>query len=51
MFDLFDLAWRLRNADEHGADLEIQLMIRLPTASGLLAIFITLATGESLPVH
>jgi hypothetical protein len=29
MFDLFDLAWGLRNADEHGVDLETQRMIRL----------------------
>jgi hypothetical protein len=29
MFDLFDLAWGMRNADEHGADLETQRLIRL----------------------
>jgi hypothetical protein len=31
MFDLFELAWGLRDADEHGADLETQRMIRLAT--------------------
>jgi hypothetical protein len=29
MFDLFDLACEMRNADEHGADLETQKLIRL----------------------
>jgi hypothetical protein len=29
MFDLFDLAWGLRNVDEHGTDLETQLLIYL----------------------
>jgi hypothetical protein len=28
MFDLFDLVWGLRNADEHGADPETQRMVR-----------------------
>jgi hypothetical protein len=32
LFDLLDLAWRLRNANEHGADHEIQRMIRLVKA-------------------
>jgi hypothetical protein len=49
MFDLFDLAWRLRNADEHGADLEIQLMIRLANCER--AVRRLYHTGESLPVH
>jgi hypothetical protein len=29
MFDLFDVAWGLRNATEHGADTDTQRMIRL----------------------
>jgi hypothetical protein len=32
MFDLFDLAWGLRNDNEHGADPETQRMIRLAKA-------------------
>jgi hypothetical protein len=31
MFDLFDLSWGLRNADEHGADLEVVLIINSET--------------------
>jgi hypothetical protein len=32
MFELFDLAWRLRNDNEHGADPETQRIIRLAKA-------------------
>jgi hypothetical protein len=49
MFDLFDLAWGLRNADEHGADLETQRMIRLAKCER--AIRRLYHTGESLPLH
>jgi hypothetical protein len=49
MFDLFDLAWGLRNIDEHGVDLETQRMIRLATAER--AIRRLFRAGESLPSH
>jgi hypothetical protein len=49
MFDLFDVAWRLRNADEHGADLEPQRMINLAKCER--AIRHLYHTGESLPLH
>jgi hypothetical protein len=29
MLDLFDLAWGMQNADEHGVDLETQRLIHL----------------------
>jgi hypothetical protein len=47
MFDLFDLAWGLRNADEHGVDHETQRMIRLAKCER--AIRRLYHSGESLP--
>jgi hypothetical protein len=49
MFDLFELAWGLRNADEHGADLETQRMIRLAKAER--AIRRLYREGDSLPTY
>jgi hypothetical protein len=49
MFNLFDLAWGLRNADEHGIDLETQRMIRLAKCER--AIRRLYHAGESLPHH
>ena len=49
MFNLFDLAWGLRNADEHGVDLETQRMIRLAKCER--AIRRLYHTSESLPPH
>jgi hypothetical protein len=49
MFDLFELAWGLRNADEHGADLETQRMIRLANAER--AIRRLYREGHSLPTY
>jgi hypothetical protein len=49
MFELFDLAWGLRNADEHGVDLETQRMIRLAKCER--AIRRLYHAGESLPLH
>jgi hypothetical protein len=50
MFDLFDdLAWGLRNADEHGADLDTQRMIRLAKCE--CAIRRLYRAGKSLPNH
>jgi ribonuclease HI len=49
MFDLFDLAWGLRNADVHGVDLETQRMIRLAKCER--AIRRLYHSGESLPHH
>ena len=49
MFDLFDLAWGLRNADEHGVDLETQRSIRLANCDR--AIRRLYVAGESLPLH
>jgi hypothetical protein len=49
MFDLFELAWGLRNADEHGASRETQRMIRLATAErGIRRLY---REGDSLPQH
>jgi hypothetical protein len=49
MFELFDLAWGLRNADEHGVDLGTQRMIRLAKCER--AIRRLYHAGESLPLH
>jgi hypothetical protein len=49
MFDLFELAWELRNANEHGADLETQRMIRLAKAER--AIRRLYREGDSLPTY
>jgi hypothetical protein len=49
MFDLFELAWGLRNADEHGADLETQRMISLAKAEW--AIRRLYREGDSLPTY
>ena len=49
MFDLFDLAWGMRNADEHGVDLETQRLIRLAKCER--AIRRLYHAGESLPPH
>jgi hypothetical protein len=49
MFDLFDLVWGLRNADEHGADLETQRLIRLAKCDR--AIRRLYLAGEKLPHH
>jgi hypothetical protein len=49
MFDLFELAWVLRNFDEHGADLETQRMIRLAKAER--AIRRLYREGDSLPTY
>jgi hypothetical protein len=43
------LAWGLRNADEHGADLETQRLIRLAKAER--AIRRPYRVGDSLPPH
>jgi hypothetical protein len=44
MFELFDMAWGLRNADEHGVDLETQRMIRLAKCEGPFSVSIALAS-------
>ena len=45
MFNLFDLAWGMRNATEHGADVETQRLIRLTKSAGVpFAVFITLVS-------
>jgi hypothetical protein len=49
MLDLFELAWGLRNADEHGADLETQRMTCLATAEW--ASRRLYSEGDSLPPH
>jgi hypothetical protein len=49
MFDLFDLAWGLRNADEHGVDLETQSIIRLARCER--AIRRLYHIGALLPLH
>jgi ribonuclease HI len=49
MFDLFDLAWGMRNADEHGADLETQRLIR--SAKCERAIRRLYRAGQALPHH
>jgi hypothetical protein len=49
MFDLFDLAWGMRNADEHGVDLETQRLIRLAKCER--AIRRLYSAGASLPHH
>jgi hypothetical protein len=46
MFHLFDLVWVLRNADEHGSDLETQRMIRLAKCERAIRRFYH--TGASL---
>jgi hypothetical protein len=43
------LAWGLRNADEHGADLETQRMVRLAKCER--AIHRLYHKGESLSLH
>jgi hypothetical protein len=49
MFDLFDLEWGLRNADEHGADPETQRMVRKARCER--AVHRLFPLGESLPYH
>jgi hypothetical protein len=49
MFDLFGLAWGVRNADEHGADLETQRLIRLAKCER--AIRRLYLAGDLLPHH
>jgi hypothetical protein len=49
MFDLFDLARGMRNADEHGADLETQRLIRLAKCER--AIHRLYHDGDLLPHH
>jgi hypothetical protein len=49
MFDLFDLAWGMQNADEHGADLETQRLIRLAKCER--AIRSLYRDGDLLPHH
>jgi hypothetical protein len=49
MFELFDLVWGLRNADEHGADPETQRLIRLAKCDR--AIRRLYLQGEDLPHH
>jgi hypothetical protein len=49
MFDLFDLAWGLRNDDEHGANPETQSAICLAKCER--AIRRLYHAGESLPLH
>jgi hypothetical protein len=49
MFELFDLAWGLRNTNEHGVDSEPQRMIRFGTAER--AIRRLYRAGETLPSH
>jgi hypothetical protein len=51
MFDLFDLAlaWGVRNADEHGVDLETQRLICLAKCER--AIRHLYSAGASLPHH
>jgi hypothetical protein len=49
MFDLFDLAWGLRNDNEHGADPETQRMIRLAKAER--AICRLYRAIDTLPSH
>jgi ribonuclease HI len=48
-FDLFDLVWGLRNADEHGGDLETQRLIRLAKCER--AIRRLYRAGKLLPFH
>jgi hypothetical protein len=47
MFDLFEVAWGLCNATEHGADPHTQRMIRLAKAER--AIRRLYRAGETLP--
>jgi hypothetical protein len=49
VFDLFDLAWGLRNEAEHGADIETKRLIRLAKCER--AIRRLYHEGESLPYH
>jgi hypothetical protein len=49
MFELFDLAWGLRNANEHGVDPETQRMIHLATCERPIRRLYR--AGESLPSH
>jgi hypothetical protein len=49
MFDLFDLAWGMQNADEHGGDLETQRLIRLAKCER--AIRRLYHAGNLLPLH
>jgi hypothetical protein len=49
MFDLFDLVWGMRNADEYGVDLETQRLIRLAKCER--AIRRLYSAGASLPHH
>jgi hypothetical protein len=49
MFDLFDMAWGLRNDDEHGAKPETQSTICLAKCER--AIRRLYYAGESLPLH
>jgi hypothetical protein len=49
MFDLFDWAWGMRNADERGADLETQRLIRLAKCER--AIRRLYHAGNRLPLH
>jgi hypothetical protein len=49
MFDLLDLAWGLRNDNEHGADPETQRMIRLVKAER--AIRRLYCAIDELPSH
>jgi hypothetical protein len=49
MFDLFELAWGLRNGDEHGADPETQRMISLDNAER--AIRRLYRARDSLPTY
>jgi hypothetical protein len=45
MFDLFEVAWGLRNDTEHGADPGTQRMIRLARPSGPSVVSIVLSTN------
>jgi hypothetical protein len=49
MFDLFDLAWGMRNDNEHGMDPETQRMIRLSKAKW--AIRRLYRAVDTLPSH
>jgi hypothetical protein len=42
---MFDLAWGLRNDNEHGVDPETQRMIRLARPSGPFVVSIALSTN------
>jgi hypothetical protein len=48
-FDLFDMAWQMRNADEHGGDLETQRLISLAKCER--AIRRPFRAGKRLPFH